>query len=194
VLQGQKLTSFNIFGYNVLAEQMQTLNPVFVLLLIPLFSYVLYPAVSKFFPLTPLRKIGIGFFVVAASFLVPAWLQMRIDAGGSPSLLWQVPAYLLLTSAEILISITALEFAYTQAPKTMKSLVMSIYLLTIALGNLLTALVNKALQNESMARLLEGYRYYLFFAALPFVAGLIFVFVAMRYKSQTILHEETTGS
>ncbi len=191
VLQGQKMTSFEVFGYKVLAEQMQTLNPVFVLLLIPLFSYVLYPAVSKIFPLTPLRKIGIGFFVVASSFLVPAWLQARIDAGGAPSLLWQVPAYLLLTSSEILISITALEFAYTQAPKTMKSLIMSVYLLTVALGNLLTAVVNKALQNESMARLLEGYRYYLFFAALPFLAGVIFVFVAMRYKGKTILHEET---
>lgn len=191
VLQGQKMTSFEVFGYKVLAEQMQTLNPVFVLLLIPLFSYVLYPAVSKVFPLTPLRKIGIGFFVVASSFLVPAWLQARIDAGGAPSLLWQVPAYLLLTSSEILISITALEFAYTQAPKTMKSLIMSVYLLTVALGNLLTAVVNKALQNESMARLLEGYRYYLFFAALPFLAGVIFVFVAMRYKGKTILHEET---
>jgi proton-dependent oligopeptide transporter, POT family len=193
VLQGQKMTSFEIAGYKVLAEQMQTLNPVFVLLLIPLFSYVLYPAISKVFPLTPLRKIGIGFFVVATSFLVPAWIQMRIDAGASPSLLWQVPAYLLLTSAEILISITALEFAYTQAPKTMKSLIMSVYLLTVAAGNLLTALVNKALQIDSVARMLEGSRYYLFFAALPFLAGVAFIFVAMRYKGKTILHEEIAG-
>jgi proton-dependent oligopeptide transporter, POT family len=190
VLQGQKLTTFKIFGHNVLPEQMQTLNPVLVLLLIPLFSYVLYPAISKIFPLTALRKIGLGFFVAGSSFLVPAWLQMRIDDGASPTLLWQVPAYLLLTSAEILISITALEFAYTQAPKTMKSLIMGIYYLTVTFGNLITAGVNTALQNPAVARLLTGPNYYLFFAALPFLAGLIFIFVAMRYKERTILQEE----
>ncbi|HEV8541422.1 MAG TPA: MFS transporter, partial [Verrucomicrobiae bacterium] len=69
VLQGEKMQSFELFGHKVLAAQMQTLNPVFVLLLIPLFSYVLYPGVSKFFPMTPLRKIGVGFFVVTTSFL-----------------------------------------------------------------------------------------------------------------------------
>jgi POT family proton-dependent oligopeptide transporter len=190
VLQGEKMTPFAIFGHQVLPAQMQTLNPILVMCLIPLFSYVLYPAVSKFFPLTSLRKIGIGFFVVASSFLIPAWIQMRIDAGASPSLLWQVPAYVLITSAEILISITALEFAYTQAPKTMKSLIMSIYLLTVAMGNLLTATVNKALEIPDVARLLTGANYYLFFAALPFLAGLIFIFVAMRYREKTILHEE----
>jgi POT family proton-dependent oligopeptide transporter len=190
VLQGQKMTSFSIFGYKVLPEQMQTLNPLLVLILIPLFSYVIYPAVSKIFPLTALRKIGIGFFVVTTSFLLPAWFQMRIDAGAAPTLLWQIPAYVLLTSSEILISITALEFAYTQAPKTMKSLIMSIYLLTVAAGNLLTAGVNKAIENPIVARLLEGPNYFLFFAALPFVAGLIFMFVARFYKEKTILHEE----
>jgi POT family proton-dependent oligopeptide transporter len=193
ILQGEKLRSFDLFGHTVLPEQMQTLNPIFVLLLIPLFTYVIYPALEKVFPMTPLRRIGVGFFVVTTSFLIPAWIQMRLDGGATPSLLWQVPAYFLLTSAEILISITALEFAYTQAPIRMKSLIMSVYLLTVAFGNLLTAIVNKGLQNPEVARLLEGPRYYLFFAALPFIAGLIFIFVAKAYKGQTILHKEVAA-
>ena len=189
VLQGQKMQGFNIFGFKVLAEQMQTLNPILVLLLIPVFTYVIYPVVGKVFPMTPLRRIGVGFFVVTTSFLIPAWIQMRLDAGNSPSLLWQVPAYVLLTSSEILISITALEFAYTQSPKTMKSLIMSVYLLTVAFGNLLTAVVNKALENDSVSRMLQGPRYFLFFAALPFVAGILFVFVARRYQESNILQD-----
>jgi POT family proton-dependent oligopeptide transporter len=193
VLQGEKLRSFEIFGHKVLAEQMQTLNPIFVLLLIPVFTYVIYPALEKVFPMTPLRRIGVGFFVVTTSFLVPAWIQMRLDGGSTPSLLWQVPAYFLLTCSEILISITALEFAYTQAPIRMKSLIMSVYLLTVAFGNLLTAVVNKALQHPEAARLLQGPRYYLFFAALPLIAGLIFIFVAKTYKGQTILHKEVAA-
>ena len=196
VLQAQKMgeLSFTIPGigkeFSVLPEQMQTLNPILVLILIPVFSYAIYPAFNKFFPLTALRRIGLGFFVAAASFLVPAWIQMRIDAGTPPNLAWQVPAYILLTCAEILISITALEFAYTQAPKSMKSLVMSVYLLTITLGNLLTAGVNKALAIPAFGEFLEGSRYFLFFAALPLIGGIIFIFVAMKYREQTILHDE----
>ncbi|MGN6387552.1 MAG: POT family MFS transporter [Verrucomicrobiota bacterium] len=193
VLQGQKMQTFNIFGHSVLPEQMQTLNPILVLILIPVFTYVIYPWAAKIFPLTPLRRIGLGFFVVTTSFLVPAWIQMRLDAGAHPSLLWQVPAYILLTCAEILISITALEFAYTQSPKTMKSLIMSVYLLTVAFGNLITALVNKALEIDSVSQMLQGPRYFLFFAALPFVAGLIFIFVARRYKEENIL-QDSPGS
>ena len=194
VLQAQKMAglSFSFAGkeISVLPEQMQTLNPILVLILIPVFSYVVYPAFGKFFPLTPLRRIGLGFFIAATSFLVPAWIQMRLDAGTPPSLGWQVPAYILLTCAEILISITALEFAYTQAPKSMKSLVMSVYLLTITLGNLLTAAVNKALAIPAFGAFLEGPRYFLFFAALPLIGGIIFIFVAMKYREQTILHDE----
>lgn len=191
VLQGEKMGQITLFGAKIEPAQMQTLNPIFVLLLIPLFSYVLYPAISKVFPLTPLRKIGIGFFVAMASFLIPAWVEQQLVGGGKPSMFWQVPAYALLTSAEILISITALEFSYTQAPKTMKSLVMSLYLLAVALGNLLTAGVNKLIQKPEFGRLLEGPKYYLFFAGLTFLTGIIFIFVAMQYRGQTILHEET---
>lgn len=197
VLQAQKMTelSFTIplLGkeVSILPEQMQTLNPILVLILIPFFSYVIYPAFDKFFPLTLLRRIGLGFFIAAASFLVPAWIQMRLDAATPPNLAWQVPAYILLTCAEILISITALEFAYTQAPKSMKSLVMSVYLLTITLGNLLTAGVNKALAIPSFGGFLEGPRYFLFFAALPLIGGILFIFVAKFYREETILHDET---
>jgi POT family proton-dependent oligopeptide transporter len=193
VLQGEKMKSFHIFGFSVLPEQMQTLNPILILILIPVFTYIIYPLAGKVVTVTPLRRIGVGFFVIAASFLVPAWVQARLDAGHVPSLLWQVPAYVLLTTSEILISITALEFAYTQAPKSMKSLVMSVFLLTVAVGNLITAGVNKALENESFARMLEGPRYFLFFAALPFIAGVLFIFIARGYRGQTILHEEAAA-
>jgi POT family proton-dependent oligopeptide transporter len=190
VLQGQKMGEVSIFGQRILAAQMQTLNPLFVLILIPCFTYIFYPVINKIFPLTPLRKIGIGFFVVTTSFLIPAWVEQQLISGGKPSLAWQVPAYFLMTCAEILISITALEFAYTQAPKTMKSLVMSVYLLTVAFGNLLTAGVNAALHNPTVKSLLAGPNYFLFFSALTFVTGIIFIFVARLYKEQTILQED----
>lgn len=136
----------------LLPSQIQSLNSLFVLSFIPLFAYWLYPAVSKVWHLTPLRKIGIGLFVMVASFWIVTVVQEWIDAGQRPSVWWQILAYALLTAGEVMISIVALEFAYTQSPKTMKSLMMCYYLGAVALGNFFVGQVNEAIQVPAAAQ------------------------------------------
>ncbi|MEM0970386.1 MAG: MFS transporter, partial [Verrucomicrobiota bacterium] len=63
-----------------------------------------------------------------------------------PSILWQIAAYALLTASEVMISITALEFAYKQSPKRMKSFIMCFYLSAVFFGNVFTSGVNKVIQ------------------------------------------------
>ncbi|MFH1300537.1 MAG: POT family MFS transporter, partial [Planctomycetota bacterium] len=111
------------------AAQIQAFNPFFILILIPTFTYVVYPLIDKVFPLTPLRKISIGFFLTAASFAIVALIQIGIDRApqNPPHILWQAVPYLVMTAGEVMISITCLEFSYTQAPKSMKSFIMSLY-------------------------------------------------------------------
>lgn len=130
-------------GREWLPSQVQSLNSLFVLIFIPLFTYLLYPAISKVWPLTPLRKIGIGLFLMTVAFAMVALVQSRIDGGARPNIGWQVFAYALLTASEVMVSIVALEFAYTQAPKTLKSIVMSLFLAAVALGNVFTAGINR---------------------------------------------------
>ena len=79
------------------------------------------PKLNSIFELTPMKKISIGLFVAVPSFVIIGYLQSQIDAGFSPSIAWQVLAYAILTASEVFVSITCLEFSYTQAPKTMKS-------------------------------------------------------------------------
>ena len=136
-------------GSEWLPSQIQSLNSVFVLTFIPLFAYGLYPAISKIWLLTPLRKISIGLFVMVASFALVAYVQGLIDAGGRPNIIWQVVAYALLTASEVMVAIVSLEFAYTQAPKTMKSLVMCFFLGAVAIGNLFTAAINHFIQIDA---------------------------------------------
>ena len=50
---------------------------------------------------------------------------------------WQVFAYLIMTVAEILVSITGLELAFVAAPPTMKSFVTACWLAVVFLANLL---------------------------------------------------------
>jgi POT family proton-dependent oligopeptide transporter len=153
-----------------------------VLIFIPLFSYVIYPAIDKVWPLTALRKMSVGFFVMVPAFLIPAYLEWRIGQGDHPSILWQVPAYIVLTVAEIFVSVTGLEFFYTQAPNRMKSLVMSLFLGSVAVGNIFTSWVNFAIQTPDGHSRLDGAAYYLFFAGLMLITAIGFVFYAGRYK------------
>src|SRR5712692_7608020 len=92
----------HLFGIEWLSSQIQTVNPIFILIMLPLFSYWLYPAVEKVVRLTPLRKIGAGLFVTAASFFLVAIIQTQIDGGARPSITWQIWAFVILTAGETL--------------------------------------------------------------------------------------------
>ena len=188
VLQADRMDRHFIIHWD--PSQVQWLNPALVLLFIPLFNRVLYPAFDRFFPLTPLRKISIGMFLTVPAFLLPAWLEARLDAGETVNISWQIGCYVIMTAAEILVSITALEFSYTQAPKKMKSLVMGAYFMSVSIGNLFTAAVNYAIQNPDGSSKLEGAAYYLFFAAAMALTALVFVPVAVWFKEQTYIQDE----
>lgn len=197
VLQAEKMNrSVQLFGYSfeILSSQIQTLNSIFILVGIVFCPYVLYPFINRFFPLNELRKMGIGLVVTAASFLISAWIESRITAGLKPSIGWQVPAYLLLSLGEVMVSVTSLEFAYTQAPKRMKSIIMVLYLWAISAGNLITALVHKFIANEDGTSKLPGATFYLFFAALCFVTAIVYTLVARYYHAKTYLQDETPAA
>ena len=138
-------------GITWLESQIQAINPILILVFIPLFTFVVYPFMKRFFRVTPLRKIGIGLFLVTLSYALTALIQSWIDAGQSPSIGWQILAFIIITAAEIMVSIVGLEFAYTQAPKNMKSLIMSIFLLSTFMGNMFTSTTNRLIQIPNAA-------------------------------------------
>ncbi len=177
-------------GFTWLPAQPQSINPFLILVMIPLFSYVIYPAINRVYPLTALRKISIGLFVTALSFVVSAWIEVRIVAGYKPSIGWQGLAYVILTAAEIMVSITCLEFSYTQAPKRMKSFIQALFLLSISLGNAFTAAVNWFIENEDGTTKLTGPQYYWFFAIAMLVTAVLFVPLAARYKVRDYIQDE----
>lgn len=188
VVQADKMDR-HFLGHDWLPSQIQTVNPIFILVMLPLFSYAIYPAIDKIFRLTALRKIGMGLFAVVVAFLIVAWIQQRIDAGGKPNIIWQILAFLVLTAAEVMVSVTHLEFAYTQAPTKMKSLVMCTYLGAVSLGNVFTAAVNFFIQNPDGTVKLAGASYFFFFAGVMFVTALLFVLVAGFYRGKTYIQD-----
>ena len=154
VLQAERMDR-NFLGFEWLPSQIQAINPIMIMILIPIFNGVkalnwpgLYDLLDRVFPLTALRKISIGFFLTVLAFLIPAWIEARLEAGQFVSIAWQLAAYGILTTAEVFVSITCLEFSYTQAPKKMKSLIMACFLMSVSLGNLFVSGVNFFIQEE----------------------------------------------
>ena len=99
-------------------------------------------------------------------------------------------AYLVLTAAEVLVSITCLEFSYTQAPKKMKSLIFACFLMSVAMGNAFVAVVNVFIQNPDGSSKLAGAEYYNFFALCMLVTAIVFIPVAKAYKEKTYMQDE----
>jgi POT family proton-dependent oligopeptide transporter len=188
-LFGDKFSNWLGVKWVLLPSQVQAVNPLLILIFIPLFSYVIYPAAERVVRLTPLRKIGAGFFLTCLAFLISAWIEDRIVAGAVPSVWWQILAYVFITAAEVMVSVVGLEFSYTQAPLTMKSVVMALWYLAVSAGNLFASLVNKVLQDENGRLTITEVQYYLFFTALMAVGTLIYMFYAMTYREQTFLQE-----
>ncbi len=186
VLQAQHMDR-HWMGVEWLPSQIQAVNPILIMVFIPLFLYVIYPALNSLIPLNSLRKMALGFFLTVGAFLISAYIEQQIVAGFSPSISWQLLAFVVMTAAEVLVSITCLEFSYTQAPVKVKSLIMGLFLLSVSLGNAFTSLVNYFIQKPDGTVMLSGPQYYWFFAGIMFVVSCLFLVVVKMYQEQTHL-------
>jgi POT family proton-dependent oligopeptide transporter len=179
-----------VFGgfATILPSQMQALNPLLVMLLIPFNNLVLFPFCKALgFEMTSLRRMTLGIAFSGASWIVIGWLQLSLDGGSAVSIAWQVLPYALLTLGEVLVSATGLEFAYSQAPQSMKGALMSFWLLSVTIGNLWVLVVNAAVKNDAVTGAIASTGFgvtafqMFFFAGFAFVAAAIFGLVARGY-------------
>jgi proton-dependent oligopeptide transporter, POT family len=173
----------------VLPGQLSTINTVFLLLFIPFFNYVVYPWFDKIgLKTTPLRRLGTGLVLTVLSFIVIAFIHNGIEHGEKPSIFWEVLAFMILSAAEVLVSITGLEYAYTHSPKSMKSTMTGIWFLVVSFGNLITALVNGLIEDGGWwAKNLKGANYEWFFVAFIGVFIIVFMFVSPRLKERNYI-------
>jgi dipeptide/tripeptide permease len=123
-------------------DQIQSLNPLFVLITIPLFSWLfgwIDPQVKIF---TATRKILAGFVLTAVAVGVMSAAGFVTQSTGQKiSIMWMVAAYIIITVGEVLLYGTGLELSYSAAPKNMKGFVAACFLLTNTLGNLINTVL-----------------------------------------------------
>lgn len=161
-------------------DQLAALNPLFVMILIPVTAAVIYLLNQVGFRTPPLRRMTAGMYITSLSFVSAALVQQAID-NNDPNTIpvsWQIIQYILLTLGEVLVSITGLEFAYTQAPKPVKSTVMGIWLLTTTIGNLIVGYI------AGLSEQLELEDFFWTFAKYMAICAVLFSIRALFYKTK----------
>ncbi|KAK4050551.1 hypothetical protein OIO90_005018 [Microbotryomycetes sp. JL221] len=171
-------------------ELVSNLNPLALVVLIPIFDLFIYPMVRKCgIKVTPVRKITAGFITASLSMVSAAVMQAHIyktspcgnyaaTCEEQPFInlsVWsQAPTFILVAISEIFASITGLEVAYNKAPKSMRSLVTAMFLATSAISS---ALGQAFLPISEDPLLIYNYAV---MAGVSFVAGVLFY--ALFYK------------
>jgi POT family proton-dependent oligopeptide transporter len=120
------------------------------------------------------------------------WTQEQLNPymASMPSIGWQFLAYFILTAGEIMVSIVCLEFAYTQSPRKMKSFIMGVFFMGVALGNYLAMGVNMYLAKVTTrtgVNPLEGEKYYWFFAGAMLAVTTAYLVWSQFYKGRTYI-------
>ena len=187
ILQGNRMVPFTFWGWTLNAETMQAINPAMIMVLIPFITSLVYPFLARRGrEVAPLPRMAAGMGLLALAFVATGILQLRIAGGAHLSILWQGIPYLLLTVGEVLFSATGLEFAYSQAPASMKSTVTSFWNLSSALGNFLVVLVT--LLNARVVHA-AGAMEFFFYAGLMSVVMVLFILLSRRFRHRVGMHK-----
>lgn len=101
---------------------------------------------------------------------------VMITPASTVHILWLVPQYVIMTMGEVMFSVTGLEFSFTQAPVSMKSVLQSVWLLTVAFGNLIVVLIVEGNFLDAQ------WKEFFLFAGLMMIDMLIFTVMAFGYK------------
>jgi POT family proton-dependent oligopeptide transporter len=182
VLQAQKM-DLVLFGISIEAEQFGILDSLLILIMVPAAAVGFGALEKRSRGVSRLARMTAGMFITVLSFACAALVQHALDAGQHVNVMWQFGQYFFLAAGETLVSVTALEFAYSQAPKSMKSTIMSVWFLTFSLGNLFTGIVAKI-------NPFQGAAFFWFFSGTTLVAAIAFAIVAKRYRSTVRAEDE----
>jgi dipeptide/tripeptide permease len=175
------------FGYPLKPDQIQGLNPILIVLFLPPITWLWHVLPRLGVKLRPTDKMLIGFVLTGITMATMSAAGFLAGEEGRVSVAWEAFSYVLITVAEICISVVGLELSFAAAPPTMKSFVTACWLLTVFFGNMLNSQITP-LYNKQVAGLnLTPGVYFGLFALASVPVTLAFLWVSRRW----ITSEET---
>uniref|UniRef100_A0A336M0P8 CSON006749 protein n=1 Tax=Culicoides sonorensis TaxID=179676 RepID=A0A336M0P8_CULSO len=185
-----------IAGFYIQPDQIKAIGPILLLILIPLFDKFIHPLCRYFgHQLSPLHSVSLGGFSAAFSFSCAGILQILIEESDAPiSVIWQFPQFFFLQLGEVLLSIPGLQFAFTQAPSSMKSVLTAAWFCNNAIGNLIVVIMKeiKPIRYQSTEFFMYSLMMLLGIVIFSFLAHLYEERGEMRTSEGIIASEEQT--
>ncbi|XP_070572643.1 solute carrier family 15 member 4-like [Ptychodera flava] len=200
-------------GFQVPASWLMLFDVLLLLVLIPIMDRLVYPCLDRRgCHLSMLKRIAIGMVfstmaMASAGILEQQrrscyedvtcgeWPQTISDTtyyGANMWIFWQIPQYTLIGISEVFASVAGLEFAYSQAPKSMQGLIMGLFCLSSGIGSLfgsgLLFIVSLPhinwMQKTDAGNINNSHLEYYFFllGGIQFVTLLVFVLLTRKYE------------
>jgi len=161
--------------YTIKPDQMIAVNPISSILLSPLCSNYLYPFLSKIKFGGMLARINIGKFLCFIAFCIAIYVEIKIQKDRI-SVLWLIPQWIILALSENILFVALMNFAYSEGPASMKSVLTGCVFTTMAIGNLLVTFI-------SGAKIFSSQVYeFIFFNVILLIAMGIFSGLAVNFR------------
>jgi POT family proton-dependent oligopeptide transporter len=180
----QDYLGVNLFGTSLTPDQIQGLNPILIVLMLPPITILWHVLARMGLKLRPTDKMLIGFVLTAITMVIMSVAGYRAAEFGKVSVLWQAMPYVLITVAEICISVVGLELVFSAAPASMKSFVTACWLLTVFFGNILNSFITPLYGTtiEPLGVTLSPGLYFALFALLMVPVTAAFAIVSRRFN------------
>ncbi|MFI5456945.1 MAG: peptide MFS transporter [Isosphaerales bacterium] len=144
-LFADKLTNRTIFGYDIPASVFQAINPVFIIVLAPVFATLWTYLARRRFPLPSVTKQGLGLSLLGLAFVVMYFASEGAKTG-PVSPLWLITVYFIFTIAELFVSPIGLSLVNKLAHPRVASLMMACWFLCTAAANYLAGIMEHTLE------------------------------------------------
>lgn len=165
----------NIGFYTIKPDQMIAVNPISSILLSPICSNYLYPLLTRIKLGGMLARINIGKFLCFIAFCIATYVETVIQEH-QISVLWLVPQWIILALSENIVYVALMNFAYSEGPTSMKSVLTGCVFTTMAIGNLLVTLISGAKMFSS-----QVYEF-MFFNVILLMAMAVFSVLAVNFR------------
>ena len=166
-LFAERLTDRVVFGWEAPASWLQSINPLFIILLAPV-AGSLWVRLGDRDPSIP-TKFGIGLALLGIGFLVLAWASVSASDDNRVTPVWLVMTYFLHTCGELALSPVGLSSVTKLSPPRLVGQMMGIWFMGTALGNLIAGLVAGQFERLPLVQLFGAV------GALAIGSGLIFL-------------------
>ena len=173
-LFAERLTNRVIGGWEMPASWLQSVNPVFIIVLAPVVG-ALWVWLRSREPSTP-AKMGYGLVLLAVGFLVLAWGARFTVGGAKVSPMWLVVTYFLHTVGELCLSPVGLSSVTKLAPRRLVGQLMGTWFMGTALGNLIAGLAGGGFEGMTTGQMFTAV------ARVTGAAGLILLLFARPLK------------